>query len=134
MRNVLVAIVAVLLGASHVDASPPGRSAPSARVKTRPRPAPVKPKTPRVEPAAVLLRYQRVGRELLELQNLRGAFLCTDLWLDFRAIKLSEAMSTPESRVDTLDELVYLHDRIERMKGMDVTRECLANPLAESCK
>jgi len=134
MRNLLVAIVALSIGAPQLDASPPGGMTPTARAKPRPRTAPVKPRPPRVDPGAVLVRYQRVGRELFELQNLRGAFICADLWLDFRAIKLAAALTTPENRAAALDELVVLHDRIERMKGMDVTGECLNNPLADACK
>lgn len=138
MRNALVAIVVMLIGGAQLDASPRGRPTPSERAKPRPRTPPVKPavkvQPQRVEPGTVLLRYQRVGRELLELQNVRGAFMCADLWLDFRAINLSQALTTPENRVETLDDLVDLHARIERMRGIDVSGECLTNPLADACK
>jgi hypothetical protein len=60
--------------------------------------------------------------------------MCAELWLDFRAINLSQALTTPENRVETLDELVDLHARIERMRGIDVSGECLTNPLADACK
>ena len=81
----------------------------------------------------VLVEYQRVGRELLKLQETRGTETCRDLWKHFRGLHIEQAVQTTESRAAAFDELVELRARVERQRGIDVSAECLHNPLAASC-
>lgn len=99
------------------------------------RPPRSKP-TPRavvVTAVEVLVEYQRVGRELIQLERLRGHRSCDELWPLFRSIQLEAAVKTPDSREASLEDLAALRDRILRLRGIEVSAECLANPLADAC-
>jgi hypothetical protein len=92
-----------------------------------------------VKPAAVptanalMVTYQRVGRELMLLQGFRGTDCTLDLWPTFRAIKLDVALATPEARAQTAATLAEIQGRIDRKRGISVRKECLDNPLAPEC-
>jgi hypothetical protein len=102
-------------------------------------PAPIKP----VAANALLVQYQRVGRDLLLLANERRAQIgvevaaaklsCAELQATFRAIKIDDAVKTPQSRVATAAVLAELHTKIERLRGVALSQECLNNPLAKEC-
>jgi hypothetical protein len=92
---------------------------------------------------ALLTQYQRVGRDLLLLSNERRAQIgvetedaklsCAELQATFRSIKIDEAVKTPESRVIAAAVLADLHAKIERLRGVELSQECLNNPLAKEC-
>ncbi len=125
MRHLIaVSLLGLGLATSPLHAEP-ARPVPSVRIKA-----------PRVVPptrAAVLVDYQRVGRELMQLERLRGHRRCAELWPQFKAIQIDAAVKTSDSRVETLEELTELRDRIARLRGIEVSAECLANPLAAAC-
>lgn len=80
------------------------------------------------------LEYQRVGRELVQLQEQRGPADCAELVQRFRMIRLDEALDTPRARRDTFAELTDLRMRAERLKGIVISSACLNNPLAADCR
>ena len=92
----------------------------------------------------MLQQYQRVGRALLLLANERreqnGAETldakasCAELQATFRSIKIDDAVATPESRVETTAVLDELQGKIDRLRGIAVTQDCLDNPLAKDCQ
>jgi hypothetical protein len=95
-------------------------------------------------PTNVLLQqYQRVGRELLLLANERRAQVgvetedaklsCADLQATFRSIKIQDAIKTAESRAEAAELLAELHAKVERLRGVALSQECLNNPLAKEC-
>lgn len=89
---------------------------------------------PPPSPVTLMVQYQRVGRAILDLQDLRGAHDCSDLMPRFRAIKLDQVLATPASRATaavTLDELAA---KVERMRGIRIAKACLDNPLAAECR
>jgi hypothetical protein len=92
-------------------------------------PLPAKP------PTAMALRveYQRVGRDVLKLEEQRGKFDCGGLVPRFKAIKLETALATPASRIQLYVTLAELSLKIERMRGIKLDSACLANPLAAGC-
>jgi len=101
------------------------------------------PKPLAIPANALLMQYQRVGRDLLLLNNERRAQSgfetadakesCAELQMTFRSIKLEEALKTPESRAATASMLAELHARIVRLRGVELSQECLNNPLAKDC-
>lgn len=95
--------------------------------------AKIDPRMPAPTANAVMTHYQRVGREIMQLQNFRGTECTLELWKTFRAIKLEEATATKESRIATAATLQELQTRIARKKGITVKQECLDNPLAGDC-
>ncbi|HEY5950619.1 MAG TPA: hypothetical protein VIV40_34240 [Kofleriaceae bacterium] len=102
---------------------------------------PVKPLP--VSATALMTQYQRVGRDLMLLRNERLAEVgvptedvkvsCAELHATFRTIKLEDAVKTPESRLAAAALLTELHDKIERLRRVALTPECLNNPLAKDC-
>jgi hypothetical protein len=92
---------------------------------------------------ALLTQYQRVGRDLLLLSNERRAQIgveteaaklsCAELQATFRSIKIDEAVKTPEARVVAAAVLAELHLKIERLRGVALSQDCLNNPLAKEC-
>jgi hypothetical protein len=145
-RMSLVMVVVVGIGSWSAWASAqPGTSRSAATSSQTSSPAPRKPvpppvkARPRVRPPAapattdVLVQYQRVGRELFKLEELRGHRSCAELWPVFRTIKLDAALATPEARTSTAAMLSELQLQIERMRGVVLTRACLDNPLAKEC-
>ena len=88
---------------------------------------------PTIDATAVLVQYQRVGRDLIKLHDLRGPDVTAPLWSRFRAIKLDETR-TIEARVTAAAVLGELHALIERLKGVQVSTECMQSPLADGCR
>lgn len=82
---------------------------------------------------ALTIEYQRVGRDILKLQDQRGFFDCGNLQQRFKAIKLEAALATPASRMQLYVTLTELAMKIERMRGIKLDSACLANPLAAGC-
>lgn len=92
---------------------------------------------------ALLMQYQRVGRDLLLLNNERRARegaenidakeSCNELQTTFRSIKVEDAVKTPESRAAAAAVLAELHAKIVRLRGVELSQECLKNPLAKDC-
>ena len=81
----------------------------------------------------MIVDYQRVGHDLLALQDQRGFFDCGDLMPRFRAIKLEVALATPASRAATAATLAEIATKIVRLRGIQVEEACLHNPLAPTC-
>ncbi len=100
-------------------------------------PAPLLPPAP-VSADALVLQYQRVGHELADLQAKRGLGHALDPSADladtFHAIKLTAALATPDSRINAAAALTELHERIQRWRGVQISRECQDNPLAKDCQ
>ena len=114
---------AVLVIASVLALGPLARA--DVRTSTR------APKVPTA--VAVIVDYQRVGHDLLELQEQRGFFDCGDLMPRFRAIKLEAALATPASRSATAATLAEIATKIVRLRGIQIEEACLHNPLAAGC-
>jgi hypothetical protein len=139
-RAVVVAGLLLIGNNVNADNAAP-RRAPAAQTRTT-KPVPKKlAATPRAEPTppapsanAVMTSYQRVGRDIMQLQNLRGTECTLELWKTFRTIKLDDATATKESRIATAATLHGLQVSIERRKGITIRHECLNNPLAEECQ
>ncbi len=150
MRRVGLVLVAAVLATGGGVGAEPNRAAadhPSkaARVKARAKPV---AKAERVKPfaipaSALLVQYQRVGRELLLVTNERRAQIgvetedaklsCAELQATFRSIKIDDAVKTPESRAAAAAVLQELHGKIERLRGVALSQDCLNNPLANEC-
>jgi len=91
-------------------------------------------RAPKVPTAmSVIVDYQRVGHDLLELADQRGVFDIGDLMPRFRAIKLDAALATPAARIATAATLAEIATKIERLRGIKVEAQCLHNPLAAGC-
>jgi hypothetical protein len=84
--------------------------------------------------SSVMIQYQRIGREIHNLQQLRGTSCTLDLWAQFRAIKLEPSLAASQSRAAVAATLAEMQLRIERMKGITVHKSCLDNPLAPECQ
>jgi hypothetical protein len=93
---------------------------------------PPRPTKPQAE-GVLLIEYQRIHRDLTKLQQLRGTDATLELWPTFRAIKLAELCKTAEGRIDLEVVMRELRARIERKRGIELSAECLNNPLAASC-
>jgi hypothetical protein len=91
---------------------------------------PTKPPTPR----ELTVEYQRVGRDIMKLQDQRGHFDVADLVPRFRAIKLDAAIATTTARAVLASTLAELASKIERLRGISVQQVCLDNPLADGCQ
>jgi hypothetical protein len=154
-------VAAVVMTASVAGAGPnraaANQPAKSARVKPAKRSAKVKPviksfaadeqpdaiKPLPIPVTALLTQYQRVGRDLLLLSNERRAQIgveteaaklsCAELQATFRSIKIDEVVKTPEARVLAAAALAELHMKIERLRGVALSQDCLNNPLAKEC-
>lgn len=126
-----VVLVVGFLHAVVASADAP-RRAPVRALATRSAPKLLAPPVPTAN--AVLMSYQRVGRDLMQLQNLRGTDCTLELWKLFRSIKLADATSTAEARLATSATLTELQQKIERRRGVTVHADCLNNPLAAGCE
>jgi len=130
-----------LLGGGIAFADVVPRRAPTP-ARTSPKPAAKKLSTavkaqatpPAPTSSAVMITYQRIGRDIIQLQNFRGTECTLELWKTFRSIKLDDATATSESRIATAATLQELQVRIERNKGITIRQECLNNPLAPECQ
>jgi len=130
-----VLLVAALASAASADIR---AAATSSTTATESTPAPARPKKPPkvAVPTSitVMVAYQRVGRDLLALQDQRGKFDCGDLVPRFRAIKLDDAVATPAARTAAAAELADIASQIERLRGIHLDQACLDNPLAAGCQ
>ncbi|HTL32911.1 MAG TPA: hypothetical protein VL326_07295 [Kofleriaceae bacterium] len=136
LRSIVVALsLALFASSAFADIrATAGSPAPAA---TEAAPPAIPKKAPKVEvptSVAVMIAYQRVGHDLLALQDQRGVFDCGDLMPRFRAIKLADALATPASRTATVATLTDLAAQIERLRGIHVEQACLDNPLAAGCQ
>lgn len=82
----------------------------------------------------LLIEYQRIHRDLTKLQQLRGNDATLELWPKFRAIKIAELCRTSAGRIELEVVIKELRGRIERKRGIELSAECLNNPLAASCQ
>ena len=132
-------VVGLLMIAGSASAEVAPRRAPAAQTRT------AKPLAKRLsvkaEPAvaaptpnAVMTSYQRIGRDIIQLQNFRGTECTLELWKTFRAIKLEDATSTIANRIATAATLQELQVRIDRKRGITIGQDCLDNPLAPQCQ
>ena len=156
MRRLGLLLVAAVLASATVASAGPGTSARAAANQKASRakapmktfapkavlqPDPLKP--PPVLAATLLTQYQRVGRALLLLANERrtqigvetadAKLACAELQAAFRSIKIDDAVKTAESRAATAAVLADLNEKIERLRGVALTQDCLNNPLAKDC-
>lgn len=88
----------------------------------------------RAPAAALLLAYQRVGRELALLKQSRGTSATLDLYDVFHAIHVETASTTAASRAEATQTLQWIHEQIDRRKGIDLDDACLHSPLARGCQ
>ncbi len=110
---VLVLLAAALAGQARADVKRP-------------------PKVP--TPVTLTVEYQRVGRDIMKLQDMRGHVAVSDLIPRFRAIKLDAALATTTARVALAATLTELATKVERMRGIRLQQACLDNPLAAGCQ
>lgn len=95
----------------------------------------VKEATPPAPTAqALMTHYQRVGRDIMQLQNFRGTECTLELWKTFRTIKIEEATATAQARIATAATLQDIQVKIDRKRGITIRQECLNNPLAPECQ
>jgi len=128
MLKLLTCVASVILLAA-VPAGAKGTNTPPPKAEKKEVPPPPKP----VSADELAIQYQRVGHALLELENHRGIELCADLMEEFRSIKLSTALQTPETRIAASAQLTQIALRIERLHGVDVSKACQNSPLAKEC-
>jgi len=84
--------------------------------------------------AELLTQYQRVGHDLIELRNERGAAAISDMWQQFNSLQIHHALASAHTRAAAAATLTDLRNRIERNKGVRVPETCLQNPLATGCR
>jgi hypothetical protein len=82
----------------------------------------------------LLADYQRVGRALLELRRQRGVEETTEVWQQFRELRIEPALASTRSRADAEASLRDLRAKIERQKGVALADACLNSPLADGCR
>jgi len=120
------------LASSQAPAPKPVATTPA---KAKPAAKPAKEATPPAPSAqTVMTHYQRVGRDIMQLQNFRGTECTLELWKTFRTIKLDDATATAEARIATAATLQDLQVKIDRKRGITIRQECLDNPLAAECQ
>ena len=137
LRSIVVALSLALFASSAFADIRATAGSPAPAAATEPALPAIPKKAPKVEvptSVAVMIAYQRVGHDLLALQDQRGVFDCGDLMPRFRAIKLADALATPVSRTATAATLTDLAAQIERLRGIHVEQACLDNPLAAGCQ
>lgn len=93
--------------------------------------------------SAVMQQYQHVGHDLVLLRSERNAKLdaaidvtkesCAELHSEFRTIKIEDAVKTPQARAETAALLKDLQKKVDRLRGVAVTTDCMNNPLAKDC-
>ena len=133
LRSIVVSVL--LVGALASSASADIRATAKGSTPSEQTPPPKKPPKVSVPTTiAVMVAYQRVGHDLLALQEQRGKFDCGDLIPRFRAIKLDDAIATPASRTTAAATLTELAAQIERYRGIHLDQACLDNPLAAGCQ
>jgi hypothetical protein len=145
MRRLAIVVVAAVLGTAGVASAQRARAAANQPAKSqRVKAARAKPvKDVGVPTVALLTEYQRVGRAITLLAKDRNLKVgvetadakqsCAELQATFRTINLDDAVATPQSRAETADLLRELRAKIERLRGVALTQECLHNPLAKDC-
>ncbi len=84
--------------------------------------------------AALMIQYQRLGRELMKLRELRGTTCTLELWTLFRALKVDGNVATAGARAMLAATLADLQLRLERTRGITIHQSCLDNPLAPECQ
>ncbi|HTL33403.1 MAG TPA: hypothetical protein VL326_09770 [Kofleriaceae bacterium] len=96
-----------------------------------------KEKPTREEPVShdgiFLRQYQRVGHDLIELEQKLGPSTVAELRAAFREIRINEAAMSTSARQDATLALTDLERRIERMQPIAITDDCKNNPLADGC-
>ena len=155
MRRVGFLVVAVWMtslasarpASTRAAANQPAKSArvakPFAKPVAKPVTRTIEPKALAIPTNALLTQYQRVGRDLLLLTNDQRAQIgvehedaklsCADVQALFRSIKLDDAVKTQASRAEAAAVLTEVHLKIQRLRGVAVTQDCLNNPLAKDC-
>lgn len=93
--------------------------------------------------SALMQQYQHVGHDLVLLRSERDAKIgveladtkasCAEVHAEFRTIKLDDAVKTPQSRLETKLFLDQLQRKIDRLRGVALTTDCMNNPLAKDC-
>ncbi len=98
------------------------------------------PSSTRSTPARVdattdlVVEYQRVGHEIVMLQNRRGRETTADLWADLHTIDLDKGLVTADGRANAAITLAELHDKIERRRGIEISKACQNSVIAVSCE
>lgn len=125
----------------RVVASP----APRRSVAVRPSPAARREAAPRRETseisdrmdeikAELLTRYQRVGRDLMQLRRERNNAATAEMWDQFKRLSIHHSLATAKTRASVSATLDELRVKIERNRGVAVTDACKASPLADGCR
>ena len=93
--------------------------------------------------SALMQQYQHVGHDLVLLRSERDAKIgveladtkasCAEVHAEFRTIKLDDAVKTPQSRLETKLFLDQLQRKIDRLRGVALSTDCMNNPLAKDC-
>ena len=117
-------VLAVLALAVPASAAPAQRPIKAAAVKPAPAPDPA---------GELIVEYQRVGHEIVLLQRLRGTDAVADLWAMLHQIDLDKGLVTADGRANAALTFAELHDKIERRRGVMITKACLDNPVAADC-
>jgi len=81
----------------------------------------------------VVVAYQRVGRELMKLEKQRGLATTLELRAEFRALDL-DTLTTAEARAEAARQLEELSVRIARVRGIELSQQCIDSPVGVGCE
>lgn len=84
--------------------------------------------------AELLTRYQRIGRDLMQLRRERNNAATAEMWNQFKGLAIHHSLATAKTRASASATLDELRAKIERNKGVAVTDACKASPLADGCR
>lgn len=129
--TVLIALTASAAAAPAAKAPVAARSAVKVAAKAA---TPTVTATPTSARDELIVEYQRVGHEVVLLQNLRGRDAAQELWATLHSIDLDKDLATPDGCATTALTLAELHDRIDRRRGVDISKACQDNPIANDCQ
>ncbi len=112
-----------------------------APTKRAPAPAAATPVAPAhaslAAPAAadeLIVEYQRVGHEIVLLQRLRGTEAAADLWETLHEIDLDKGLATADGRANAALTFAELHDKIDRRRGVQISKACQDNVITADCQ
>ncbi|MGE5185046.1 MAG: hypothetical protein ACM31C_23420 [Acidobacteriota bacterium] len=157
----LAAPAASVLGAPPAAPAPRHTPAPTRATTPTPTPVPIRvaavkpaptkpvpvpaPAVLAVAPAAaslaapvaadqLIFEYQRVGHEIVLLQRLRGTGAVADLWEALHEIDLDKGLATADGRANAALTFAALHDKIERRRGVQISKACQDNVITADCQ
>ncbi len=115
-------------------ADPPSPARPTPRRVTATDRAPDKARLSEAARMEFLTRYQRVGRDLMQLKRRSSAPAIAEMWQKFSSLQIEHALASAKTRASASAVLDELREKIARNKGVAISDTCKSNPLADGCK